>query len=295
VAHEVTGVVREEGPGGLPFLSVDTDRCRARLTPHGALVCEWTPAGQTISTLFVSPRATFAAGTAIRGGVPVCFPWFSNHPSDPTKPAHGFARTRLWQVAKLARDGEGDVRAALRLTSDAETRAYWPAEFVATLTVSLGRSLAMTLEVENTGADEITYESALHTYLAVGDVERIRIHGLERTRFVDKVAGFKEKTAGDAPLAIAGEVDRVYLDTTAPCIVDDPVLGRRIRIEKDRSLATVVWNPGYEKARGVADIGGEAWRSFVCVETANCRPHVVRLAPRARHAMTARIDVTAPR
>jgi glucose-6-phosphate 1-epimerase len=295
VAREIAGVEWEDGPGGLPFLVVKTDRCRARLTPYGAHVCEWTPAGQTISALFVSPHATFAAGTAIRGGVPVCFPWFANHPSDPTKPAHGFARTRLWQVAELARDGEGDVRAVLRLTSDAETRAYWPAEFAVTLTVSLGRSLAMTLEVENTGADEITYESALHTYLTVGDVEGVQIHGLEQTRFVDKVGGFKEKTAGDAPLAIASEVDRVYLDTTAPCIVDDPILGRRIRIEKDHSLTTVVWNPGYEKARGVADIGAEAWRSFVCVETANCRPDVVRLAPRARHAMTARIDVTAQR
>ena len=116
-------------------------------------------------------------------------------------------------------------------------------------------------------------------YHTVGDVEQIRIHGLERTRFVDKVEHFKEKTAGDAPIGIVGEIDRVYLDTTAPCTVDDPVLGRQIRIEKDHSLATVVWNPGYEKGRGVADIGAEAWRSFVCVETANCRPHVVRLAP----------------
>jgi D-hexose-6-phosphate mutarotase len=295
VAREITGGEWEDGPGGLSFLVVKTDRCRARLTPYGAQVCEWTPAGQTISALFVSPRATFAAGKAIRGGVPLCFPWFANHPSDATKPAHGFARTRLWQAAEIGRDGEGDVRVVLRLTSDAETRAYWPAEFAATLTVSLGRSLATTLEVENTGADEIAYESALHTYFMVGDVERIRIHGLERTRFVDKVDGLEEKIAGDAPLAIAGEVDRVYHDTTAPCTVDDPVLGRRIRIEKSHSQATVVWNPGHEKARGVADIGAEAWRSFVCVETANCRPHVVRLAPRARHAMTARIDVTAQR
>jgi glucose-6-phosphate 1-epimerase len=295
VAREITGVEWEDGPGGLPFLVVKTDRCRARLTPYGAHVCEWTPAGQATSALFLSPHATFAAGKAIRGGVPVCFPWFANHPSDATKPAHGFARTRLWQVAEIARDDADHVRVAFRLASDAATRALWPAEFAATLTVSLGRSLAMTLEVENTGAGEITYESALHTYLTVGDVEQIRIHGLERTRFVDKVDGFTEKTAGDAPIGIVGEIDRVYLDTTAPCTVDDPVLGRQIRTEKDHSLATVVWNPGYEKARGVADIGAEAWRSFVCVETSNCRPHVVRLAPRARHAMTARIEITAQR
>ena len=284
------GVGWESGPGGVAFLVIGTERCHARLTPYGAQVCEWTPAGQQASALFLSPRATFAVGTSIRGGIPVCFPWFAAHPSDPTKPAHGFARTRIWEVAEVNRDGAGDVRAVLRLTSDAGTRAHWPFEFAASLTVTLGPSLAMTFEVENTGAGEAAYESALHTYLAVGDVETIRIHGLERTRFIDKVDGMRETRSDAAPLTLAGEIDRVFLDTRAPCTVEDPVLQRRIRVEKSHSLATVVWNPGAEKARAVSDIG-DAWRRFVCVETANCGPHAVRLAPRARHAMTARIDV----
>jgi len=270
---------------------VETDRCRARLTPYGAHLCEWAPAGHAAPVLFLGPRSAFSAGTAIRGGVPVCFPWFAAHPSDPSKPAHGFARTRMWRVDDLTRDEAGDVRIALRLAGDAETRAYWNAAFTLSLTVSLGASLTMTAEVENTGRDEIGYELALHTYLAVGDVEAIRIHGLERTRFVDKTDGMRDKVGGAEPLALAGETDRVYLDTTTPCTVDDPVLRRRIRVDKRHSATTVVWNPGPEKARAVADIGGDAWRRFVCVETANCGPHAVRLAPGARHAMTARIDV----
>jgi glucose-6-phosphate 1-epimerase len=291
VDHEVSGVVREAGPGGLPFLVVETERCRARLTPYGAHVCEWTPAGHTTSALFVSPRATFALGKAIRGGIPVCFPWFANHPTDPTKPSHGFARTRLWQITEIARDDAGDVRVVFHLVADDETRALWPAEFAATLTVTLGRTLTLTLDVENTGTAGITYESALHTYLAVGDVETIRIHGLERTRFLDKAEGFAENTSGVTPTVLAGEVDRVYLETAAPCTIEDPGLARRIRIAKHGSAATVVWNPGRVKGLAVADIG-DAWRRFVCVETANCGPDTVRLAPRARHAMTARIDVT---
>lgn len=155
----------ETGPGGLAFLVVDTGRCRARLTPYGAQVCEWTPAGQSTSALFLSPRAVFAAGHAIRGGVPVCFPWFAAHPLDLTKPAHGFARTRTWDLGDVARNDSGDTRVVLRLVSDAETHAYWNADFAASLTVSLGTSLAMTVEVENTGAEEITYEIALHTCL----------------------------------------------------------------------------------------------------------------------------------
>jgi len=270
---------------------VETDRCRARLTPYGGQVCEWTPAGQS-PVLFMSPRAVFAAGTPIRGGVPICFPWFGPHPTDPTKPAHGFARTRTWQVAGVARDTAGDVRVVLRLAANADTRALWSAPFAVSLTLALGASLEMTADVENVGDDAIVYELALHTYLAVGDVEAVRIRGLEGARFVDKVDGGKDKLAGPEPLAIAGETDRVFLDTTTTCVVDDPVLARRLRVEKRHSEVTVVWNPGRERARSMRDVGEDSWRGFVCVETANVGPHAVRLAPRTRHAMSARIDVT---
>ena len=153
-------------------------------------------------------------------------------------------------------------------------------------------SLEMTADVENVGDDAIVYELALHTYLAVGDVEAVRIRGLEGARFVDKVDGGKDKLAGPEPLAIAGETDRVFLDTTTTCVVDDPVLARRLRVEKRHSEVTVVWNPGRERARSMRDVGEDSWRGFVCVETANVGPHAVRLAPRTRHAMSARIDVT---
>lgn len=281
----------ENGPGGLPFLRVDTDRCRARLTSYGAQLCEWTPAGQS-PVLFMSPRAVFATGTAIRGGVPVCFPWFGAHPSDPTKPAHGFARTRTWQVAGVARETSGDVRVVLQLAADAETRALWSAPFAVSLTLSLGAALDMTAEVQNVGDEPLVYELALHTYLAVADVEAIRLHGLEGARYVDKVDAGKEKVAGGEPLTISGETDRVFLDTTTTCVVEDPVLARRLRVDKRESHATVVWNPGRDRARSMRDVGEEAWRGFVCVEAANVGPHAVRLAPRSRHAMAARIDVT---
>ena len=285
-----SGVRQEEGPGGLPFLVVETERCRARLTSYGAQVCEWTPAGQASSALFLSPRAVFAAGKAIRGGVPVCFPWFAAHATDPSKPAHGFARTRVWRIGDVTRDETGDVRIAFHLAADRETRGVWDGEFAASLTVSLGAALSMTFEVENTGAADMTYEIALHSYLAVGDVEKTRVHGLERTRFLDKVRGLRDATTGDDPLTFRGEVDRIFVDTRSTCTVDDPMLARRIRIEKTNSLATVVWNPGPQKGPAVADLG-ESWRRFVCVETANSRPHAVHLRPRARHAMTARLSI----
>ena len=284
------GTVWERRAGGLPFLVVNTARCSARLTPYGAHVCEWTPAGQRVSALFLSPHARFAEGTAIRGGVPICFPWFAAHPSDPSKPAHGFARTRMWQVADVAVDEVGQIHVAFRLDADAATRALWGAAFSASLTVSLGLTLTITLDVHNTGVTDITYESALHTYLAVADVTRIEILGLEHTRFIDKVDGARPKVSGDEPLMPAGDTDRVFLDTGATCMVADPSGGRTLRVQKHGSLVTVVWNPGRDKGRGVTDIG-DAWRGFVCVEAASCGPHAIRLAPGARHAIATRIDV----
>jgi D-hexose-6-phosphate mutarotase len=284
------GATWGRGPGDLPFLTIETRQCAARVTPYGAHVCAWTPAGQTTSALFLSPRAVFAPGRAIRGGVPICFPWFANHPTDPAKPAHGFARTQRWRVTDLIADETGQVHLALRLAADDVTRTLWDAEFVATFTVSLGTALRMTLEVANEGARDIVYESALHTYLAVGDVEQVRITGLEDTRFIDKVDGGRERRAGRAPLTLTGDTDRVYLDTTATCVVDDPVLHRRIHVEKRNSSTTVVWNPGAAKAQSIPDIG-ESWRHFICVETANTSPHAVRLPPNARHTTTAHLTL----
>lgn len=289
--HSIEGARWKSGPGGLPFLVVETDRCVARLTPHGGQLCEWTPSGQARSVLFLSPRAAFASGKAIRGGVPICFPWFGNHASDTSKPAHGFARTRPWDVASVRRDQSDGTVVTLRLVPDDETRALWDAQFAATLTVSLGTSLAMAFTVENTGDREIAYEVALHSYFAVGDVERIRVHGLEKTRYIDKVDGMKEKVLGADPLVLTGETDRVFVETAATCTVDDPVLGRRIRVEKTGSLATVVWNPWRVKGEAMADVAGDAWRDFVCVETASCGPHAVRLAPKERHVTAAHIHV----
>jgi len=282
----------ERGPGDLPFLAVTTESCRARLTAYGAHLCEWTPAAHAPPVLFVSPRSAFAPGTAIRGGVPVCFPWFANHPTDPGKPSHGFARTRPWDVVRVTRDEGAGLVAELRLASDDRTRALWDAEFDARLTIALGSSLAMTFEVVNLGDREIAYEAALHSYFTVGDVERIAIGGLEGAAFIDKVDGMKRKVHGVAPLALTGETDRVFLDTAATCVIDDAELGRRIHVAKSGSMATVVWNPWRTRAETIADVGADVWRRFVCVETANCGVHAIRLAPGARHTMAARVHVT---
>src|SRR5207253_6959261 len=194
------------------------------------------------------------------------------NPTDASTPAPGSARPRTWGGIGVSRETTGDGRVVLRLEADDDTRALWASTFTVSLTVSLGATLQMTAEVENVGHEAVVYELALHTYLAVGDVEAVSIRGLEGTRFVDKVDGGKGKVASSEPLRIAGETDRGFLDTTAACVVDDPLMAWRLRVEKRGSQATVVWNPGRDRARALRDIGEDGLRGFVCVESANGGP-----------------------
>jgi len=234
--------------------------------------------------LWLSREAVYGGGKAIRGGVPICFPWFGAHPSEPSFPAHGFARTRAF--AFEGSEERGDlVIAELSLTSDAETRKLFPHDFRARLRVSVGRELGLAFEVENTSPDELDYELALHTYLRVTDVRHIELRGLAGASYDDKVSGARSCREGDAPLRFSGETDRVY-ESTARVTIEDPLRQRRLFVDKTASRTTVVWNPWSDKAKRLSDFGDDEWPEMVCVEAANASPHAVRLPPEARHTTT---------
>ena len=149
----------------------------------------------------------------------------------------------------------------------------------------------MALEVVNTSPTPFTFEAALHTYLAVGDIRAVGVTGLEDTAYIDKVDGMTRKRHGAEPLRLTGETDRVFLGTTARCVVDDRALDRRLIVDKTGSASTVVWNPWSTKAAGIADLEPDDWRRMVCVETANAADDAVTLAAGARHVMTATLRV----
>ncbi|MDP2339895.1 MAG: D-hexose-6-phosphate mutarotase [Deltaproteobacteria bacterium] len=303
--HVVKGATWTAGPAGSggPVLEIDTEQCTARVCSYAAHVATWNPklglAGADVVTrpgLFCSPKTFWGAGKAIRGGVPICWPWFGGRTDDPkpegkASPAHGFARTRPWFVESVTAEDNGRIEVTFLLVSDDDTLAIWPHAFEARLVASLGTSLNLTLEVKNVDDAAFDYEAALHTYLTVSDVEKIKLVGLEGTTFLDKVDGGKEKQTGREPLTLSTETDRVFLNTKSAVVVDDPGLSRQLRIEKTGSSATVVWNPWLVKATAMTDLGGDAWRSFVCVEAANVRPTPVPLSPGATHAMSTRITV----
>jgi glucose-6-phosphate 1-epimerase len=277
----IPGALRfESGEGGLARAVVDTDLCSGSVYLQGAHVADFTPAGHK-PVLFVSPCSNFAAGQAIRGGVPVCFPWFGPHPTDQSAPAHGRARITAWQVRQTSSDN-GAITLELHTTLD---------PFSISHRVTFGRALSMTLRVLNPSDSPATFEAALHTYFAVSDVRQVEIKGLEHTFYLDSIDANQRKNQGNKPITFAGETDRLYVDTQAACVLTDPGLGRRITVDKSGSESTVIWNPWIDKAKRLNDMCDDDWPSMVCIETANAGPNAVVLDVGAKHEMNTTIGV----
>jgi glucose-6-phosphate 1-epimerase len=285
-----SSVRRDTGRNGLTRLGVTSDAATAEIYLHGAHVTAWHPTGHR-PVLWMSAESQFAAGRPIRGGVPICFPWFGAHATDQSAPAHGFARIREWRLVDAEASAKG-THLIFRLQDDDQSRrSAWPHAFSAEYRVSVGQQLGLALDVTNTGQVPIAFEAALHSYFAVSRIHDIVISGLEGTAFLDKVAGFAAKSQGAVPIRFESETDRVYLDTESTCTISDPSWGRRITIAKTGSRSTVVWNPWIAKARAMPDFGDDEWPGMVCVETANVRDAAVRLEPGSHHQLTALITV----
>jgi D-hexose-6-phosphate mutarotase len=292
LAATLPASVRLDGSGGpLPVLRINSDRHgSAEVYLHGAHLAAWQPRGRG-TAIFLSRESAFDPAKPIRGGVPICFPWFGPHASDKQAPMHGFARIQPWTLTE-AQDTADAIALTFLLTDSERTRATaWPHAFEATYRLTFGASLEMSLSVRNTGPSPIRFEEALHTYFAVRDVREIAISGLEHTDYLDKTDRFARKPQGPSPVRITGETDRIYLATRATCVIDDPGMGRKITIGKTGSDSTVVWNPWIERAKAIADIGDDEWVSFVCVETCNVGDAAVTLAPGAGHTLRATVMV----
>jgi glucose-6-phosphate 1-epimerase len=278
------------GPGGLERLTLDAVGGMAQVFLHGAHVAHYQPRGER-PVLWTSRESWYENGRPIRGGVPVCFPWFGPKAGAPDAPPHGFARIRPWALRSVTPEADGALRAVLELVSDEATRALFPHDLRVSLDVVVGPSLSLALSVRNTGPFPFTCEEALHSYLAVSDVRRCRIAGLEGVAFVDKTAAGARRPGEAAPVVVAAETDRVYLGTEATVRVEDPGWARRIIVAKTGSRTTVVWNPWVAKAKAMPDFGDDEWPGMVCVETANAMDDAVTLAPGESHTMTVGFEV----
>jgi glucose-6-phosphate 1-epimerase len=280
----------EAGRGGLRRVLVNTPLAEAEIYLHGAHVTHFQPHGQK-PVLFMSAKSLFAPNKPIRGGVPICFPWFGPRQDERPGPMHGFARLLDWELIGAEEASNKTVEISLRLASSAATRAEWDGEFEVNYLVRVGAALGLELRVKNASSQPMLIEEALHTYLAVSDVRQVSIEGLAGTAYSDRVGTPHEETEGAAPIRITAETDRIYRNTHAMCVAHDPGWKRRLVIEKTGSDATVVWNPWIAKAKAMPDFGDDEWPLMLCIETCNVREHAVTVAPGQSHGMGAVIRV----
>lgn len=281
----IPGVARiVPGNGGLAKLVVTAPAASGEVYLHGAHVTSWRPAGAE-EVLFVSSQSHWEPDRAIRGGVPVCFPWFAAKSDDPHAPAHGLVRTKPWQLDSIGQSGDA-VTIAMSIASSVAMKPWYPGDFELSLRATFGCELRLELAAANTGSTPLRFEEALHTYFRVGNISDVEVLGLSGTRYLDKTDSNRQKTQ-DGAVKIVSETDRVYLGTTGTVELADTRLGRRIRVAKENSRTTVVWNPWIAKSRAMSDFGDEEWPGMICIETANAGDFAVELQPGERHVMTA--------
>jgi glucose-6-phosphate 1-epimerase len=277
-----------EGNGRLPKVRITSPEVVGEMYLHGAHVTSWKPAGGE-EVLFLSSQSRWEHGHAIRGGVPVCFPWFGDYAEHPKAPAHGFVRTKAWHLESIAEAG-GAVTVSMFTESNEDTKRWWPADFRLVHRAAFGRDLSLELTVTNTGRESLRFEEALHAYHRVGNVEKARVRGLDTTQYFDKTDANRKKMQ-QGEIMIVSETDRVYLNTRGAIELEDPVLHRRTRVTKENSRTTVVWNPWVQKAHSLSDFADDEWRQMICIEASNVSDCAVDLAPGQQHTMKALVGV----
>lgn len=278
----------DAGFGGLPRINITTALAEAQVYLHGAHVTHYARPGQA-QLLFMSEKSLFAAEKPIRGGIPICFPWFGDHPTDQAMPAHGFARVQPWTLTSAEIISNTTAHLVLELESDEQTRKLWPYDFVARYTIMIDTQLKLALHVRNTGDKPLRFEEALHTYLSVDDIRHTTVSGLAGAHYVDKTRNWQRLEQTAPAIAFTEETDRIYQDNSATCVATDSSTGRTIEVDKDNSVSTIVWNPWMAKAKAMADFGDEEWTKMLCVETANVKERAIDLPPGTSHTMSARI------
>lgn len=278
-----------KGPNGLVYAQIKNKSASAQIFLHGAHLTSFIPNGQK-PIIFLSSEAIYKSEEAIRGGIPISWPWFADHPSDSTKPAHGFARTSLWEVRETKSISRDETEIILGLSDSEQTKKLWDYIFDLELKVSVGQELKTSLKMTNTGSQEFTVTSAFHTYYNVDNVKDISIKGLEDTNYIDKVDNFSTKTQRGL-VTISDETDRIYLDTQNDCIIEDRSFNRLIRIKKEGSNSTVVWNPWKKKTHEMNDLGDQDYVRFICVETTNAGTDIIKLGPGDSHSLLLSVSI----
>ncbi|PCI06271.1 MAG: D-hexose-6-phosphate mutarotase [Gammaproteobacteria bacterium] len=278
----------KKGKGDLPVVDIQNSCASACISLQGAHLLSWIPKDEE-EVIWVSEDANFSAGKSVRGGVPICWPWFgsydnTNNETTNNFPTHGFARTTNWQVLSTEALGNGSTRISFTTQPEEDTKAMWPPETSVQLKITIGKKLELELITHNDSATPITIGQAFHTYFNIGDITNTQLHGLDDTDYLDKADNLKRKVQ-HGPITIEEEVDRIYLDTTSDCVIEDKTMKRNIIIIKCGSHSTVVWNPWEEVAASMGDLGENGYTKMLCVESSNAAEDVATILPGKAHQL----------
>lgn len=277
---------------GLQYLEIDNPLATGKIALQGAHVIHWQPKFLANPVLWLSSNARFVKGRSIRGGVPICWPWFGAHPTDSTLCPHGFARVIPWRVMDIDATPTGATRIILEMqqTPEAQRQLSYPYEL--TLTITIGRRLRIDLSTTNLAEHPFVISEAFHTYFNVSDLSNIQITGMQDLVYLDKLLKYERNVEHEALNFNGDEYDRVYVHHSSDCAIHDSGYNRIIHVSKSGSDTTVVWNPGADKAAQMGDMGvGEEWRKTICVETTNALDNMVVINPGRKHTLSAEYSI----
>ena len=274
------------GEGGLPMIQVSSSKAKALISIHAGQVLSFKPSNEPEDILFLSKKAFYQSGKAIKGGAPICWPWFGPDPEGQDRPGHGFVRNRPWNVVATEVIGNGDIMVTLGLVDTPETRTIWPHSFILTQEILISDSLNLSLITHNTGNEKFLITQAFHTYFKIGNIAQVKVLGLEGCNYIDKVDNSTQKQQ-TGPITIDSEVDRIYLGVGNTMTIEDSALSRSIQITSQGCKTAVVWNPWEKISMEMADLEDADYQRLLCVETTNAADDVVEVAPGSECRLTA--------
>ncbi|MGB5710040.1 MAG: D-hexose-6-phosphate mutarotase [Waterburya sp.] len=275
-----------EGEGGFPLIEVSNEYAQATISVYAGHILSFKPVNQQEDVIFLSSKVDYQSGKAIRGGTPICWPWFGPDPEAKGRPNHGFVRNRLWQMRDAIATQDGATKITMGLVDTPETRKIWDYSFDLAIAITVGSVLTVELITRNTGEQPFTITQALHTYFKIGDINQVAVLGLQDQEYLDKVDGGKQKTQ-TGEVTFSGECDRIYLDVQPELVIEDRLLNRKIRVTATNSKTAIVWNPGADVAAKMADLGDRDYENFVCLETANAANEIIEVSAGNQYILTA--------
>lgn len=245
--------------------------------------------------IWLSEQAAYKRGQGVRGGVPVCWPWFGNllrnpeavqamHQQPAQAPAHGLVRSLDWQLLGIDSQDDG-VHLEFFYDSAAQPLADWPHAAELHLRIRLDERLHIELSSRNLGDTPLAISQALHSYFAVSDIRQVSVEGLHGCSYIDTLEDWQTRYQQEGALCFSGETDRIYLGTPNQLSILDPTWQRRIQLRSSGSNSAVLWNPWIDKAQRLSQFAAEAWQGMLCIEHANVMDDIRVLAAGEQHQL----------